>query len=82
MVGDIIARKYTLVISTNSMQQTGVKGLDEAINTDAFFPVTFVNQRGNKVTTSFYSADPTYKQELFTKNDVFYEGAKIELIEQ
>lgn len=82
MVGDIIARKYTLVISMDDMQQAQMRQLDEAINTDAFFPVTFVNHRGSKITASFYSADPTYKQKLFFGGDVMYEGTKIELIEQ
>lgn len=82
MVGDIIARKYSLSISMADMKQEDVTALDEAINTDAFFLVKFVNHRGNTVEANFYSSDPTYKQTLFKNSDVYYDGPKIELIEQ
>ena len=82
MVGDVIARKYSLVISMSEMIQDDITALDEAINTDAFFPVRFINHRGAEVQANFYSSDPTYKQTLFKNNDVYYDGPKIELIEQ
>ena len=82
MVGDIIARKYSLVISMAEMKQDDITALDEAINTVAFFPVRFINHRGAEIQAYFYSSDPTYKQTLFKNNDVYYDGPKIELIEQ
>ena len=82
MVGDIVARKYSLSISMAEMKQEDITALDEAINTEAFFPVRFINHRGKEVETAFYSSDPTYKQTLFKNSDVYYDGPKIELIEQ
>lgn len=82
MVGDIVTRKYSIAIATDEMKQEEVAKLDEAINTVAFFPVNFRDQRGRLKECTFYSDDPTYKQKIYEGGTIRYEGLTFNLIEK
>ena len=82
MLGDIIARKYTLRAQWAKLTQTQLTSLENAIGSDAFFSVTFVNEKGANTTKTFYGADPTYTVKKFVNGVAVYENVSIELIEQ
>lgn len=82
MLGDIIARKYTLRAQWTKLTQTQLTSLENAIGSDAFFSVTFVNEKGANTTKTFYGADPTYTVKKFVNGVAVYENVSIELIEQ
>ena len=82
MLGDIIARKYTLRLQWNKLTQSQLTSLANAIGSDAFFSVTFVNEKGSQISRIFYSADPTYTTKKYIDGVAVYENVSIELIEQ
>lgn len=82
MVGDIIARKYTIRIAWNDLSQSEVNRIAEAIDTSAFFSVTFPNEKGVSTTAEFYSADPTYPLHVVRNKNARYSNVSIELIER
>lgn len=82
MLGDIIARKYTVRAQWKKLTQSQLTSLANAIGSSAFFPVTFVNEMGEQVTKTFYNADPTYPVKGFVNGVATYENVSIELIEQ
>lgn len=82
MLGDIIARKYTVRAQWNKLTQSQLTSLSNAIGTSAFFPVTFVSEKGEQITRTFNSADPTYTTKKFVNGVATYENVSIELIEQ
>ena len=53
MVGDIVGRKYSVVLTWSDLKQSEVTLIDEAINEKAFFKATFENQRGEVLTKNF-----------------------------
>ena len=79
---DIIARKYTVRAQWNKLTQSQLTSLANAIGTSAFFPVTFVDEKGTQITRTFYSADPTYTTKKYVNGVAIYENVSIELIEQ
>lgn len=82
MVGDIIARKYTISISWNDLTQAQVSLIAKAIDTSAFFSVEFADEYGNKRTAQFYSADPTYPVHVVRNGGALYSEVSIEIIER
>ena len=82
MLGDIIAKKYTLRAQWAKLTQTQLTSLENAIGTSAFFNVAFVNEKGSQETRTFYGADPTYTVKKFVNGVAVYENVSIELIEQ
>ena len=82
MLGDIIARKYTVRAQWNKLTQTQLTSLANSIGSSAFFPVTFVDEKGAQITKTFYSADPTYTTKKYVNGVAIYENVSIELIEQ
>ena len=82
MLGDIIAKKYTLRAQWERMTQSQVTSLVNAIDSDAFFLVTFVNEKGIQETRTFYAADPNYPVKYYKYDEAVYGGISIELIEQ
>lgn len=82
MLGDIIATKYTIRAQWNKLTQSQLTALENAIGSDAFFSVTFVNEKGVQTTKTFYSADPTYTTKKYVNGVAIYENVSIELIEQ
>lgn len=82
MVGDIIARKYTISISWNDLTQAQVSLIAKAIDTTAFFSVDFADEYGVKRTAQFYSADPTYPVHVVRNGGALYSEVSIEIIER
>ena len=83
MFGDIVAEKYTLNLSWSKMKYKDVSALATAITSNAFFDVTFVDEKGSKKTREFYSADPTYLLDRISKSgEGIYNNISIELIER
>lgn len=82
MLGDIIATKYTIRAQWNKLTQSQLTSLENAIGTNAFFSVTFVNEKGVQTTKTFYSADPTYTTKKYINGVAVFENVSIELIEQ
>ncbi len=83
MIGDIIAKKYTLEFKWSSLTAEQVKDLEYAIGTDAFFPVVFPEEgTDNKLIKSFYAADSTYKTKIVIDGEEIYSDFSLQLIEQ
>lgn len=82
MVGDIVTRKYSLVLKWTDIWESDVKKLDTAINTKAFFPVTFINQRGERLTRTFYSDDPDYGKKVRKNGIMKYSSVNLTLTEK
>lgn len=82
MVGDIVTKKYSLAISWSDLEESVVAQIDEAINTKAFFDVTFRNQRGETLTRAFYSDDPAYGKKVYKKGVLHYSAFTITLTEK
>lgn len=82
MVGDIVGRKYSIALTWSNLPQNIVTQIDEAINSRAFFPVTFENQRGEVLTRTFYSDDPVYGKKVYKDGKWRYKSLTITLIEK
>jgi hypothetical protein len=82
MVGDVIGRKYSVVLTWSDLKQDVVKLIDNAINKEAFFPVKFENQRGEFITRSFYSDDPAYGKKKQKNGEWYYSSFTITLTEK
>lgn len=82
MVGDIIAKKYSLSLTWSDLDGETVKLIDEAINSIPFFRVTFSNQRGEELTRDFYSDDPQYTKKLYRGGKLHYPGYTVTLTEK
>lgn len=82
MVGDIIARKYTISGKWNDLTQAEVSKIATAIDTDAFFTVKFPDEYGVEKTAQFYSADPEYPVHVIQNGKALYSEVSIELIEK
>lgn len=82
MVGDIVARKYTIAGKWNDLTQTEVSKIASAIDSSAFFSVTFPNEYGIEQTRTFYSADPEYPVGVIRNGETLYSEVSIELIEK
>lgn len=82
MVGDIIARKYTISGKWNDLTQAEVSKIATAIDTDAFFTVKFPDEYGVERTSQFYSADPEYPVHVIQNGKALYSEVSIELIEK
>ena len=82
MVGDIVGRKYSVVLTWSDLKQNEVKLIDKAINEKAFFPVTFENQRGEVLTRTFYSDDPAYGKKKYKDGEWVYGSFSVTLTEK
>ncbi len=82
MVGDIVTRKYSLAIKWTDIREYDVAGIDRAINPKAFFPVTFINQRGETLTRTFYSDDPVYGKKVCKNGIMKYSSVNLTLTEK
>ncbi len=82
MVGDIIGRKYSVAITWSDLPQSVVTKIDNAINSKAFFSVTFENQRGTVLTRDFYSDDPVYGKKVYKDGQWQYKSLTVTLTEK
>lgn len=82
MVGDIITRKYSIALKWSGMKEEDVAELDKAINTKAFFPVTFINQRGETLARTFYSDDPVYGKKICIDGVMKYSTVNLTLTQK
>ena len=82
MVGDIVTRKYSLVLTWSELEGDTVKSIDKAINSSSFFDVIFINQRGEELTRSFYSDDPKYDKKVCKNGKVYYSSFTVTLTEK
>lgn len=82
MVGDIVARKYSLAIKWTDIFENDVAEIDRAINSKAFFPVKFINQRGETLTRTFYSDDPVYGKKVRKNKVMKYSSVNLVLTEK
>lgn len=82
MVGDIVSRKYSVCLTWSDLSQDIVKKIDEAINSKAFFSVTFENHRGETLTRKFYSDDPAYGKKVYKNGAFFYSSFTVILTEK
>ena len=81
-IGDIVAIKHTVVVKFDTIPQSVVTRLEDALNEKAFIPVKFNNPKGVILERKFYSADPTYTAKSFHHGCLWYEDVTVELIEQ
>ncbi len=82
MVGDVIAIKETITITWNTLSPQQVAQLD-AIISNAFFNVTFMDPRSNtEVTKQFYASTPTYSVYSYVNNMFKYTGTALDIIER
>lgn len=82
MVGDIVSRKYSLSLTWSELDSEAAKLLDVAINTEPFFPVDFINQRGEELTRNFYSDDPKYTKKVYRRGKLYYSDYTVTLTEK
>lgn len=82
MVGDITAKKYSIALKWSDLKQSKVTEIDQAINTKAFFDVTFENQRGEVLTRKFYSDDPPYGKKIYIDGEMKYSSFTVTLTEK
>ena len=82
MVGDIVGRKYSVVLTWADLKQSEVSLIDNAINEKAFFSVTFENQRGEVLTRTFYSDDPAYGKKKYKDGEWCYSSFTVTLTEK
>lgn len=82
MVGDIIAKKYSVSVTWSNLDEETAGKIHSAISEKAFFDVTFLNQKGERLTKTFYSDDPVYTKKLYIGGKVYYASFTVILTEK
>lgn len=83
MVGDIISKKYEIVINWSRLTTAELSIIDTAINSADFFTVKFLKPGTETfITRYFYVADPTYPISYRKNSSTIYTGVSIDLVEQ
>lgn len=82
MFGDIVTTKYTVQLQWSKMKSSVVSELSESLSEKPFFKVTFINEKGEKLTREFYCSDTSYSLKRIVNGEGIYNSISIELIER
>ncbi len=82
MVGDIVAKKYSLALTWSELESETVSKIVSAISEKAFFDATFINHKGETLTRTFYSDDPAYTHKRYKDGKLLYSSFTVTLTEK